>query len=92
MGTISSAACIIGIINPSGSSLSYHPPCRKPNRQAASGLVKQTAPGYGSEHWHLVVCPVKQLAWSLAYPRPGSMHLLTISNLHADTLLEAEEV
>lgn len=40
METISSTACIIGIINPFGSSLSYHLLCREPNTKTADGLMK----------------------------------------------------
>lgn len=95
METISSAAFITGIINPFGSSLSYHPLCREPNTEAASGLMKQTAPVCVSGHWYSVVCPVKLLVWSLAHPTPRSAHpspVIPSPSLHMDTRLEAEEV
>lgn len=63
----SPSVCIIGKINSFDSSLSFHLPCR----EAASGLIKKAALWV----WALALSfPVKLLVWSLAHPRPGSMH------------------
>lgn len=91
METHSFAVFITSVINPFGSSLSYHPLCGEPNTEAASELMKQAAPVCGSGCWYSVVCPIKLLVWSLAHLTPGSAHpspVIPSPSLHMDTHLE----